>query len=66
MAHLDRQHDRNEKARREAETIAQKIADPDGQKVALEVIAEFYDLIRKRIERGIYKPGRRKSPPTAA
>lgn len=47
-------HDSNEKARREAEVLAEKIVDPDMQRITRACIADFYGLIQGRIKRGVY------------
>lgn len=54
MANNESMHDQNEKAFREAMREAQRLPEGPERDMVTESIKEFYDLIRSRIERGVY------------
>lgn len=65
MTSLEDLHDCNEKARREAESLAARVGDEDLRKSTYECIAAVYDLLRGRIDRGYYAEPKKQSEPAA-
>ncbi len=54
MTNHEGQADQNEHAYREAMAVADKLLIPEERDLVRDSINEFYNLLRKRIERGVY------------